>query len=428
MATIIVTTLGTLGDLHPMIPIAHELKRRGHTLRFIVPPNLQARIVNEGFESAAVSMMPNPPAEAWRQGLGAVAAKGRVDKYYTPFLKSAIAALTRACEGADVLLSTPHQIGTAVAAERLHIPWVTLTVFPGLIPSSYTVPEPHWLPPLPTPAGRVVNRLTWSVFRFGLRYLAQDAIAEAVDSYGLRHNRDLFAPGALSPYLCLVLSSPAYSPRQRDWPPQVKVTGFTTWDAPRGSIDPEGLQQFIDSGPPPVVVTTSTADERNAPAYLTVARHALEKTGRRGILLAGHAAKALLGSDSHRVLPSGIAAWQYIPLSRVLPHASMVVHHSGIGTAAAVLRHGLPSVAIPASFDQWYNAGRIRSLGVGKVLKYDDLTIDRLAAAIDQVANKPSYTAHARELADQIRAEDGTATACNEIEALLARQTTMARC
>jgi hypothetical protein len=33
MSRIIVTTLGTLGDLHPMIAIALELRQRGHKLK-----------------------------------------------------------------------------------------------------------------------------------------------------------------------------------------------------------------------------------------------------------------------------------------------------------------------------------------------------------------------------------------------------------
>jgi rhamnosyltransferase subunit B len=416
MAKIVVTTLGTLGDLHPMFPVAAGLQQRGHSVRFVVPPQLQPRVVNEGFDTEAVNMMPDPPAATVNEDRSA---KANINRYYTPFLKSAINVLSKACAGADVLLSTPHQIATAVVGQRLHIPWVTLTVFPGFIPSAYTVPEPHWLPALPTPAGRVVNRFTWSVFRYGLRYLSEDAIGVAVRSYGMVSDRDLFSPGAFSPYLCILMSSPVYSPRLPDWPPQVKVTGFVPWDRPRGWTEPPELEAFLAEGEPPILVTTSTATERNAAAFIWMARQALEKLGRRGILLTGRATQEVLGDQSHVITATGIGVWPYLPLSRVLPHASMVVHHSGIGTATATIRCGLPALAIPASFDQWYNGGRVRALGVGRVIKYDGLTMDRLAGAINSVATQPRYRTRAQELGKLMEGEDGAGRACDEIEALL---------
>jgi UDP:flavonoid glycosyltransferase YjiC (YdhE family) len=325
--------------------------------------------------------------------------------------------------GADVILSTPHQIATAVVGTERHMPWVTLTVFPGLIPSSYTVPEPHWLPALPTPPGRWLNRLTWSVYRYGIRYLGQDAISAAVASLGIPANK-LFTPGGLSPHLCLVMSSPVYSPPQPDWPPQVKVTGFTPWDEPEGWREPPELTRFLNDGPAPVVVTTSTAEERDTVGYARVAQQAIQACGRRGIILTGASTDKILGTQTHLILDTGIAAWPYIPLSRLLPRASMVVHHSGIGTAITTIRHGLGAVAIPASFDQWYNATRVRALGVARTIKFNDLTVERLAKAVDGVANDPRYGVRARALAAAMAGEDGVGRACDEIETLVGRPQT----
>jgi len=317
-------------------------------------------------------------------------------------------------------LSNPHQIATAVVGTQRRIPWVSLSVFPGFIPSSYSVPEPHWLPALPTPPGRWVNRLTWRLYAYGLRYLSKDAIDAAVATYGIPTSK-LFAPGGVSPYLCLVMSSPVYSPPMPDWPPQVKVTGFAQWDEPQGWSEPAELTKFLSDGPAPVVVTTSTAEERDTIGYARVALRSIEATGRRGIILTGASTDKILGTQTHLILDSGVAAWPYIPLSRLLPRASMVVHHSGIGTAITTIRHGLGAVAIPASFDQWYNARRVRDLGVGRTIKFNDLTVDRLAKEIDRVANDPRYGKRARDLATAMEAEDGVGRACDEIEALVGR-------
>jgi len=417
MARIAITTQGTLGDLHPMFPIAETLTKRGHSVRFVMTARLQRLALNEGYTNVAAELMPDPPNETHSGNPGE--AKARIDKYYRPFLERAIDVLTKACSDADVLLSTPNQVATAVVGQRLGIPWVTLTVFPGLIPSSYTVPEPHWLPALPSFAGRLVNRFTWSVFKYALRYLAKDAIDAAVSDLGTSISDKLLAPGTVSPYLCLVLSSPAYSPRQPDWPAHVKVTGSTPWDVPSGWREPPGLAAFISDGRAPIVVTSSTATERDAARFLDLARQAIQKTGHRGILLTGLGTQALLGSAPYAMLPGGVAAYPYLPLSRILPHASLVVHHAGIGTATAAIRHGLPAVAIPASFDQWYNAGRVRALGVGRVVRYQDLTVNRLAREIQKVAGAATYRARATSLAKLMEGENGASSASDEIEGLL---------
>jgi len=226
----------------------------------------------------------------------------------------------------------------------------------------------------------------------------------------------------VSPHLCVVLSSAAYSPHLPDWPATVKVCGFAACDVPRWWKEPPRLNHFLASGAPPIVVTTSTAGERDAEAYLEVCRQALVQLRRRGLLLTGRASEAFGAGWEDLVEHDGIAAAPYVPLSRILPHASLVVHHAGIGTGTATIQHGLPAVAIPAFFDQWYNAGRVRALGVARVIKNADLTAERLATEIQRVDTDPRYRARAQQLAKVMATEDGPACAVAEIEALIGRR------
>ena len=50
MSRIVVTTIGSLGDLHPKIAIALELRKRGHDLVFATHKEYQAKIEALGFE------------------------------------------------------------------------------------------------------------------------------------------------------------------------------------------------------------------------------------------------------------------------------------------------------------------------------------------------------------------------------------------
>ncbi|MEP0873276.1 glycosyltransferase [Trichocoleus desertorum AS-A10] len=50
MSRIVVTTLGTLGDLHPMIAIALELRQRGHEVMFVTHQVYQFKLAALSFE------------------------------------------------------------------------------------------------------------------------------------------------------------------------------------------------------------------------------------------------------------------------------------------------------------------------------------------------------------------------------------------
>ena len=50
MSRIVLTTIGSLGDLHPKIAIALELRKRGHDVVFATHKQYQSKIAALGFE------------------------------------------------------------------------------------------------------------------------------------------------------------------------------------------------------------------------------------------------------------------------------------------------------------------------------------------------------------------------------------------
>jgi UDP:flavonoid glycosyltransferase YjiC (YdhE family) len=89
-----------------------------------------------------------------------------------------------------------------------------------------------------------------------------------------------------------------------------------------------------------------------------------------------------------------------------------VVHHGGSGTTAFGLRAGVPSLAVPFVFDQFYWGRRIAELGVGSApIPFRKLQVKHLAEAIDLAVNDPDMRQRAQALGEAIRAEDGLAAA-----------------
>src|SRR5256885_9415213 len=64
--------------------------------------------------------------------------------------------------------------------------------------------------------------------------------------------------GMFSPLLTLALFSRVLAAPQRDWPPNVRTTGFVLYNGPDRALAPE-LTAFLSAGPPPVVFTLGTS-------------------------------------------------------------------------------------------------------------------------------------------------------------------------
>ena len=58
-------------------------------------------------------------------------------------------------------------------------------------------------------------------------------------------------------------------------------------------------------------------------------------------------------------MPGNARVEQFIPQAELLPHCAAIVHHAGAGTSFGVLAHGLPSLALPQSADNFVIAARL---------------------------------------------------------------------
>ena len=104
-------------------------------------------------------------------------------------------------------------------------------------------------------------------------------------------------------------------------------------------------------------------------------------------------------------IPENARVEQYIPQAEVLPHCAAVVHHAGAGTMFGVLAHGLPSVALPQSADNFINANLLTGAGAAITLMPGEVTGAAVEAALRAPCSAPApIVEQARKLADEIAA------------------------
>jgi sterol 3beta-glucosyltransferase len=165
---------------------------------------------------------------------------------------------------------------------------------------------------------------------------------------------------------------------------------------------PADLVAFLQDGSPPVYIGFGSMGIRNPEATADLVLQAISRTGQRAILQAGW------GGLSKADVPDNVLMVNAVPHSWLFPRMAAVVHHGGAGTTAAGLRAGVPSIVIPFFGDQPFWGQKIADLGVGTApIPRKQLTVERLAQAIDRAVTDPVIRQRAADLGAKIQAEDG---------------------
>lgn len=415
MSRIVVTTLGTLGDLHPMVEIALELRQRGHDVVFVTHQVYQSRLEALGFEFH--QMRPdftamNDPQEMARMMDLKTGQEYMVRQWANPSLHEMYTDLLNVAKGADFIFSGEGVIATPLVAEKLGMRWASSAMVPLSFFSAY---DPPILAPFPALAklyklGPIVNRGI-----INLAKLVSNSWADPIRQ--LRHELGLspikgnpFIENRFSPYLVVALFSSVLGQPQLDWAANTVVAGFTFYDGTQGGAEltPE-LRQFLDAGDPPIVFTLGSAAVMDAGNFYQESIQAAKQLNRRAVLLIGN-------NPPLENLSADILAVNYAPYSQIFPRACAIVHQGGIGTTAQALRAGCPTLIMPYSHDQPDNAARIKRLGTSCTIPRKQYSAARVAKELTELLGNPSYAAKAAEIGRILQAEDGVGVACDAIE------------
>jgi UDP:flavonoid glycosyltransferase YjiC (YdhE family) len=418
---IVLSNIGTFGDINPLVALALELKRRGHVPVLALPAVYEAKILPLGLEFHAIRPDIDPTNTILVEMVYDVK-KGTergLREFLFPALRQTYDDLLDAAtkpERADLLLLGELNYAGPLVAEVTGIPWASYVLAPLSFFSAF---DPPVLPMYPRLAradrfvpgmGRAVRRLA----RFVSRKWPEPIYALRRE-LGLARGANPLFDAKHSPNLVLALFSRLLGTEQKDWPPHTKITGFCFYDADAGNAElPPHIEEFLAAGPPPVVFTLGSAAVLAAGRFYEFSARAAVKLGIRAVLL--------IGTDQRnrppQPLPESICVAEYAPYSALFSRAAMVVHQGGVGTTAQCLRAGKPMLIMPYSHDQPDNGRRMERLGVARVIERGDYAPLRAARRIKAMLAEPFLAQRAASVAQQLAREDGVRAACDALEEL----------
>jgi UDP:flavonoid glycosyltransferase YjiC (YdhE family) len=406
--------MGSGGDVYPTLALGKALRDRGHGVVVVANPYFEAAADSAGLAFAGVGSADQyrrrlEDPTLWQFGKGFKVLFADMIDNLRP-LYDVIRA--RWVPNRTIVVAPTSGLGARVANEKLGVPLVNVQLQPIAFRSLHEQPGvtvPTGLTPLLPPLRRAWLR---ALDRWVLDPHAAPALNAFRAELDLPPVTRVFNEWVYSPDLVIGLFPDWFAAPQRDWPRQVKLTGFPLCDRGDGSELPGDLQQFLTEGAPPIVFTPGTA-MHFATTFFEVSVEVCQRLGARGLLVTPFADQVPRG------LPDGIRAVTYAPFGTLLPRTAAIVHHGGIGTLAQALRAGIPQLVTPTNFDQPDNAARVTRLGVADRVRPRDYTPTVAAKKLAALLASSDVASRCRMAATRLSETDPIAATCALIESVV---------
>jgi vancomycin aglycone glucosyltransferase len=383
---VLLSSIGSRGDVQPLLALGIELQALGHRARLCVPPNFKEWVESYGLECIPVGPDLKKLTGGTVPGKPVLPSKEQLQQMADESVRAQFRVLGEAARDCDLIVAaTALQFAARSIAEAHNIPYVFAVYCPAVLPSS-KYPPPKTGGHLSYSLPKEVNLQLWEENEASFQQFA-GALNEERTKVGL-------AP---------VTSVQRYMFTDRPWlaadpvlAPAFPLTGMEVvqtgaWMLSEQTPLPEELEKFLAKGEPPVYLGFGSMRASDQTAHVLI--EATRSLGLRSILSQGWANLMPIdkGNDclsipdvNHEKLFSRVAA---------------IVHHGGAGTTTAAARAGTPQIIIPHNYDQFYWAHRVQELGIGASGPLrDDITVENLAQAL-RAALQPELRMRAQALA-----------------------------
>jgi UDP:flavonoid glycosyltransferase YjiC (YdhE family) len=369
---VLFSSLGAIGHVYPMLPLARALRADGHEVRWacwadVCPVINQAGIPTVPTANTDRTIEEGRPRVRRRQRrLATLSREERTDYLFSWMF----------CE----LLAPPmlRDLLPVVRGWRPHLVVHDQYEFAGPIAAAAigAAHVTHSLGPL-TPEHRVAA--------------ASDRVSGLWEEIGC----DPRPYGGLYDHLYLDIYPPSIQPVRGEHVGRRQLLRPVPYPPPDGGAHlPPGLT--VNTDRPLIYVTfgTQLTGDRSL-RFVIDAISGLEV--RMLVTVGAHRDPASFGTQS-----PGVVIERFVPQTAVLPHAAVVVSHAGSGTVLAALGAGLPQLCFPQNDDQPLNARAVTDGGAGLACEIDAVDDHEVAQAVRRLLGESQFAESAKRLAAEI--------------------------
>jgi vancomycin aglycone glucosyltransferase len=400
---VLISSIGSRGDVQPIIALALELRARGHEARLCVAPNFK-----EWVQSFGLTCLPIGPD--LKQLSGGEASKNapkpseeqlRQLAVYT--IRAQFPALIAYAQGCDLIVAAGAlQLATRSVAQSLKIPYVFAAYCPAVLPSS-SYPPAKMGAHYPQSLSSEANSALWLEEEENWNALFRETLNEERFKLGLepvanvKHHIFTERPWLASDRWL----APAGSSTQ------FNITQTGAWLLSDQRPLPDHVEDFLSSGEPPVYFGFGSMRGTEGASRCCI--EAARALGLRSIISQGWGNLRPIDTMSDCLAVDDLSHEQ------LFRRVSAIVHHGGAGTTMAAARAGKPQVIVPHLYDQFFWAHRVQVLRIGaSIPSRTDLTSDAMTAALREVIGQ-SVTSQAQILASRLQ-QQGAIIAAEKLD------------
>jgi len=396
---VLLSTIGSRGEVQPVVALAGQLRELGQEVRVCAPPDFGDWIEGLGIPFVPIGPELRGTAKSGAQGARVLPSPEQRRQLLEATVATQFEVVAAAAEGCDALVGCGAlQIAARSIAQLRGIPYIFAAYCPNTLPSADHAPPVLGMLGQKPADGTVDTRTLW----------AEDEQRQN-DTWGAALNTHRAAAGLApvddvrghiftdKPWLA---ADPTLAPWPEPTDPDVFQTG--AWILPDQVPLAAELEAFLEAGEPPVYFGFGSirAPEDLSKTMIETAR----ALGRRAIVSRGWADLPLLDGE-----PDCISIGE-VNQQALFQRVAAAVHHGGAGTTTTATQAGAPQVIMPQMYDQYYFAQRIEQLGIGTAHPHGVPSTDTLTTALGQ-ALQPGVAARAKAVAGAVRTDGAVVAA-----------------
>lgn len=402
---ILLTSIGTRGDIEPFIAVGELLSRKGHQVAYAFPAQFSNIVpVSARFYplSPKVVELIEGPAGRTVMGKASLWAKAKALIYlYTEGQKV----------NKELVLQQHHAVQTETPDLIIHNVKCSYATLWGLAHQKPTVmlsPVPYFMHYVKGYAhigfnkhlGEILNQLTYSLSNTGLTKSIYDAQKNLPDQ--LTFSKSTIRASLLSKKIIYTIS-PSLFPRPEYWPDHAQVMGYHARESGQTWQPDQRLVDFVDQHSKIVLLTFGSMVNTTPGSISRVLYKALDELGLPTIV--NTAAGGLVELADFQKKQKFLFV-SNLPYDWLLPKTYAVIHHGGSGTTHTGLKNGCATLILPHIIDQFGWNRLVHQLGVGpQGISINKITSSKIKELIRDLYENKEYKRKAIALSKRMQAE-----------------------
>ena len=397
MSKFLIVTNPSAGHMYPLYPIASELVKSGHTVKWISGWAYKEKVENTGaqyiqmhpkFDRGKTELYDFFPELKKLKGIAMV-------KFYwmnwvffpVPYYIKQIEDLLQDYQ-ADAIIGDTFRNCAMFVTERGGPPFALINVFPLIYPSNDVPPQGMGL----LPGQSFFSKIKESILRFVLYKIVyrsnQNYCNSLRSELGLpKYKRFFLLEGWEKPEVVLQPTIPALEFPRTKLPPNVHFIGPILVAPDSNFVSPPWWDKIISKDKKVILINQGTI-AKTIDNLIKPSIKALENED--VIVIAVPVKKNQLNN-----LPPNTFVSEFIPFGNLLPHVDLVITNGGYGGVQNALAHGIPLIIAGQTEDKMEVSARVEYAQVGINLKTSNPKPEQILEAVHQIFSKPTYRENA---------------------------------